>query len=189
MDVLQLADVFENFVESSTRKYNVNPWYSYSLSGYTWKAGSKLTNIKLDYIKDKEFLLLLENNIRGEIPSVMGDRYVECASGIQSDENTKLSYIDANYLYGWAMSQPLPTGEFGKLYFLEEYELEQIVEGLRFITDDNEYDYFIECDLEYPAEFKEKTENFSLCPYQTKADPSLFSEYMNSVKQPNYKPT
>ena len=49
--------------------------------------------------------------------------------------------------------------------------------------------YFIECDLEYPAEIKEKTENFPLCPYQTKADPDLFSGYMNSVKQPNYKPT
>ena len=55
--------------------------------------------------------------------------------------------------------------------------------------DDNEFGYFIECDLEYPAEIKEKTENFPLCPYQTKADPNLFSEYMNSVKQSNYKPT
>ena len=49
--------------------------------------------------------------------------------------------------------------------------------------------YFKECDLEYTAEIKEKTENFPLCPYQTKTDPNLFSEYMNSVKQPNYKPT
>ena len=53
MDVLQLADVFENFVESSTRDYKINPLYSYSLPGYTWKAGLKLTNIKLDYIKSK----------------------------------------------------------------------------------------------------------------------------------------
>ena len=51
-DVLQLADVFENFVESSTREYKINPLYSYSLPGYTWKAGLKLTNIKLDFIKD-----------------------------------------------------------------------------------------------------------------------------------------
>ena len=28
-----------------------------------------------------------------------------------------------------------------------------------------------------------------MCPYQTKADPDLFSNYMNRVKQPNYKPT
>ena len=183
MDVLQLADVFENFVESSTREYKINPLYSYSLPGYTWKAVLKLTNIKLDYIKDKELLLLLENNIRGGISSVMGDRHV------QSDENKQILYIDANNLYGWAMSQYLPIGEFGKLNFPEEYELEQIVEDLRFIPDDNEYGFFIECDLLYPAEIKEKTKNFPFCPYQTKADPNLFSGYMNSVNQPSYKPT
>ena len=103
MDVLQLADVFENFVESSTREYNNNLLYSYSLPGYTWKAGLKLTNIKLDFIKDKQLLLLLENNIRGGIPSVMGDRHVV------SDVNKQILYIDANNLYGWAMSQYLPT--------------------------------------------------------------------------------
>ena len=183
MDVLQLTDVFENFVETSTLMYGINPLYSYSLPGYTWKAGLKLTKIKLDFIKDKQLLLLLENNIRGGISSVMGPRFIE------SNENTKLLYIDANNLYGWAMSQYLPTSEFEKLDFPEEYEFEQIVEDLRFIPDNNEYGYFIECDLEYPAEIKEKTENFPLCPYQTKADPNLFSEYMNSVKQPNYKPT
>ena len=104
MDVLQLADVFENFVESSTREYKINPLYSYSLPGYTWKAGLKLTDIKLDFIKD--LLLLLENNIRGGISSVMGDRHV------QSDENKQIFHIDANNLYGWARSQYLPTGEF-----------------------------------------------------------------------------
>ena len=113
MDVLQLADVFENFVEKSTLEYNINPLYSYSLPGYTWKAGLKLTNIKLDFIKDKELLLLIENNIRGGISIVMGDRSIE------SDENTNLLYIDANNLYGWAMSQYLPTSEFEKLYFPE----------------------------------------------------------------------
>ena len=92
MNVLQLADVFENFVESSTRECKINPLYSYSLPGYTWKAGLKLTDIKLDFIKDKNLLLLLENNIRGGISSVMGDRHV------QSDENKQFLYIDANNL-------------------------------------------------------------------------------------------
>ena len=109
MDVLQLTDVFENFVEKATLEYSINPLYSYSLPGFTWKAGLKLTNIKLDFIKDKDLLLLLENNIRGGILSVMGPRYIE------SDTNTKLLYIDANNLYGWAMSQFLPTGDFKKM--------------------------------------------------------------------------
>ena len=66
MDFLQLADVFENFVEMSTLLYGFNPLYSYSLPGYTWKLGLKLTNIELDFIKNtaklasgKELLLLL----------------------------------------------------------------------------------------------------------------------------------
>ena len=111
--------------------------YSYSLPGYTWKAGLKLTNIKLDYIKDKEILLLLENNIRGGISSVMGDRFVE------SSQNKQILYIDANNLYGLAMSQYLPTSNFEKLGFPEKYELEQIVEDLRFIPDNNTYGFFI----------------------------------------------
>ena len=69
MDVLQLADVFENCVESSTREYKINPLYSYSLPGYTWKAGLKLTNIMLDFINDKDLLLLLENGKSFQISS------------------------------------------------------------------------------------------------------------------------
>ena len=56
IDVLQLADVFENFFEKSTLEYSTDPLYSYSRLGYTSKAGLKLTNIKLDYIKYKELL-------------------------------------------------------------------------------------------------------------------------------------
>ena len=185
MDVLQLADVFENFVEKATLEYSINPLYSYSLPGYTWKAGLKLTNIKLDFIKDKELLLLLENHIRGVISSVMGPRYIE------SDENTKLLYIDASNLYGWAMSQYLPTGNFKKikLWCDEVYEydsglMNEIKEDILETPDDNDYGYIIECDLENPAEIIEKTENFAFCPYQAKADPELFTTYMNSVKQP-----
>ena len=69
----------------------------------------KFTKIKLDYIKDHKLLLLLENNIRGGISGVMGDRY------IKSGDKTKIIYIDANNLYGYAMSQYLPTGQFYKL--------------------------------------------------------------------------
>ena len=53
MDNLQLTDVFENFVEKSTLIRGINQLSSYSASGYTWKAGLKMTKIELDFIKDK----------------------------------------------------------------------------------------------------------------------------------------
>ena len=132
MDVLQLADDFEIFVEEATLEYNINPLYSYSLPGYTWKAGLKITKNKLDFIKDKKLLLLLGNNIRGGISSVMGPR------SIASDENTQLLYMDANNLYGWAMSQYLPTGDFKKIKFLENDDSSQ--EDILSTPEDNEYD-------------------------------------------------
>ena len=168
MDVLQLAEIFENFVEKATLEYGINPLYSYSLPGYTWKAGLKPTNIKLDFLKDKDLLLLLENKIRGGISSVMGPHYIE------SDENTKLLYIDANNLYGWAMSQYLPTGDFKKMRSFakfgcdnEELLTYEIKEDILNTPDDYEYGYFIECDLEYPVEIKEK-KTFHYVPIKQK---------------------
>ena len=38
MDVLQLSDIFENFVQTSTEEYGINPLYSFSAPGYTWKS-------------------------------------------------------------------------------------------------------------------------------------------------------
>ena len=112
----------------------------------------------------------------------MGGRYVE------SDENTELLYIDANKLYRWAMIQLLPSGDFEKLD-TSQFTRQEIIEDLLMIPDDNECGFIIECDLEYTVEIKEKTENFPLSPYQTKADSELFTSYMNNVNQPNYKPT
>ena len=81
----------------------------------------------------------------------MGDRYVQSTSGIQSDENTKLLYTDENNLYGWAMSQYLPTGDFKKIKFSENDDdlvlIDEIKEDIKNTPDDNEYGYFIECDL------------------------------------------
>ena len=48
-----------------------------SLPGYTYQCALKYTTIKLQTLQDKDLILLIENNIRGGISSVMGDRYVK----------------------------------------------------------------------------------------------------------------
>ena len=55
-------------------------------------------------------ILLVGNNFRGGITSVVGDRYVKSA------DNIKILYIDANNLYGHSMSQPLPYQEVEMWY-------------------------------------------------------------------------
>ena len=104
-DVLLLACVFEKFIKVSINEFDINPLYCVSLHGYTWQCGLKYTGINLQTLQDKDTILLLENNIRGGISSVMGDRY------INSDENKKILYVEATNLYGHSMSHPLPYDE------------------------------------------------------------------------------
>ena len=65
----------------------------------------KHTDIKIKTLQDKDMILILENNIRGGKSNNMGDRHA------QSDENIKLLFVDANKLYGWALSEYLPYDE------------------------------------------------------------------------------
>ena len=76
-DVVLLADVFEKFIKVSLNEFKINPLYCVSLPGYTWESGLKYTGINLQTLQDKDMILLLVNNIRGGISSVMGDRYVK----------------------------------------------------------------------------------------------------------------
>ena len=111
-DVLLLACVFEKFIKVSINEFKINPLYCVSLPGYTWQCGLKNTGINLQTLQDKDMILLLENNIRGGISSVMGYRY------IKSDENGKVLYFDANNLYGHSMSEPLPYDEINLIMML-----------------------------------------------------------------------
>ncbi len=56
-----------------------------------------------------------------------------------------ITYVDANNLYGWAMSQSMRHSEFK---WMDEKEFSTIDWGAQSSTQDD--GYFIECDLEYP---------------------------------------
>ena len=172
-DVLLLTYVFEKFLKVSVDEYGISPPYCVSLPGYTWQCGLKYTGINLQTLQNKDMILLLENNIRGGISSVMGDKYV------QSDENKKILYVDANNLYGHSMSQPLPLDE---LKFENNVKLEDILNTL----DDSKIGYFIEVDLTYPSNIKEKTKNFPFAPVNKKNSSDKFSDYMKEFKPDIY---
>ena len=144
-----------------------------SLPAYTWQCGLKYTDVKLDTLQDKDMILLLENNIRGGISSVMGDRYVK------SDDHKKILYIDANNLYGYAISQSLP---YQDLKFDPSTDIETILST----PDDSEIGYFVEVDLKYPDEIKDKTKNFPFCPENKFSPTDNFTDYMDLNKPESY---
>ena len=171
--VLLLTCVFENFIKVSFKEFEINPLFCVSLPVYTWQCGLKYTRINLQTLQDKDMMLLLEIIIRGSISSVMGDRY------IQSDENKKILYINANNLYGHSMSEPLAYDE---IKFNRDNKLEDILNT----PDDSDIGYIIEVDLKYTDNIKEKTKHFPFAPVNKKINLDDFSDYMKETIPDTY---
>ena len=85
-------------------------------------------------------------------------------------------------LYGHSMSQPLPYDE---IKFDKNVKLEELLNTL----DDSDIGYFIEVDLTYPDNIKEKTKNFPFAPENEKINPDHFSDYMKTIKPDTYTQT
>ena len=103
----------------------------------------------------------------------MGDRF------IKSNKNKKILYIEANNLYGYSMSQPLPYDE---IKFDKNIKLENILKT----PDDSDVGYFVEADLTYPDNIKHKTKKFSFAPVNKKINPDVFNDYMKEIRPDTY---
>jgi hypothetical protein len=140
-DVLLLADVIENFRKVCRANYGLDPMWYYTAPGLAWDACLKLTEVELDLISDPNMYLLVERGIRGGI-STITKRHAIANNKYMTNYDPKkeskyLPYLDANNLYGWAMSQPLPIKDFK---WMNDNELEKWTE----------HSCILEVDLEYP---------------------------------------
>ena len=155
-DVLLLADVFENFRDVCLTKYELDPAWYYTAPGLAWNAALKMTKVELELLSDREMLDLFEKGTRGGVSSIM-HRYAKAnnkymGKDFSRDELKKfLVYLDANNLYGWAMSKPLPTKGF-KWMTKEE------------LQDWKNHSCILEVDLEYPKELHDLHNEYPLAP-------------------------
>ena len=170
-DVLLLADVFENFRENSLKTYGLDPVYYFTAPGLAWDACLKMTNIELELLSDPNMLLMFEKGIRGGI-SIISNRYGEAnnkymGKGFDRNKLIKyLMYLDANNLYGCAMSMKLPTHGFkwlsgGEMKNLYDNQIIQVWEKTPCI---------LEVDLEYPKELHDLHNDYPFCPERVKCE-------------------
>ena len=114
-DVLLLADVFQNF-RNSVYQHHLDPLHFVTLPSLAWASALKYTGAELDLITDPDMYLMVENNMRGGIATI-SQRYAQANNPLvegydPSKPNSWITYLDANNLYGTAMSEPLPKGNF-----------------------------------------------------------------------------
>ena len=124
-DTLILADVFENFRKACIKTYELDPAHFISLPGLAWQTCLKKTGVELELLTDYDMLLMIEEveyvtlyieYVRGEICHAV-HRYAKADNKYmknydKSKESSYIQYLDANNLYGAAMSENLPINEF-----------------------------------------------------------------------------
>ena len=115
-DTLLLTDVFENLRNKCIEIYELDPAHFLSAPGLAWQAFLKKTGLRLELLTDIDMLFMVEKGTRGGIYQAI-HRYAKANNKYVKnyDKNIELSYLmflDANNLYGWAMSQKLPVDGF-----------------------------------------------------------------------------
>ena len=177
-DVLLLADIFQNFREINLTNSGLDPAHYVSSPGLSWDAMQKMTNVKLDLISDVDMQNLNEKGMRGGI-STITHRYAQANNKYMKnyDPEKKSSYIlylDANNLYGWAMSQKLPTGDFRWIPSPEYINLDSYDEN-------SAKGLILEVDLEYPPELHQLHNDYPLAPEKIVVREEMLSDYSREI--------
>ena len=169
-DVLLLADVFENFRKMCLEIYELDLAKFISAPGLAWQAALKKL-VKLDLIADLDMLLLIEKGIRGGRCNTVrrntkaSDKYMRDYDLMIKIKNLCYSnYWGANNLYGWAMSQKLPTFNFewveGTSQFIEVF--------IKNYDGKSELGYILDIDVKYPKEIYELHGDLPFLPERKK---------------------
>ena len=158
-DVLLLADVMESFRKLCEKNYELDPAHFFTTPGLAWDAMLKMTDVKLELLEDVDQVMMIEKGIRGGNSNAFkrfasaNNKYMKIFN--LEEASRFLVYLDANNLYGWAMSQPLPVGKFSWMNEKELANWRDLEEGRGCI---------LEVDLEYPKELHDLHNDFPLAP-------------------------
>ena len=111
-----MADIFENFRDVCIKNYKLDPVWYYTSPGLSWDALLKKTEITLDLLSDVNMILFIEGGISCGV-SMISNRYGKANNKYMEnydpkEESIYMTYLDANNLYEWGMSQKLPYKNF-----------------------------------------------------------------------------
>ena len=98
--------------------YALDPCHYVTLPSFAWDASLRLHNQVLELFTSEQadMYLKVEDSIRGGM-SAIANKYAKANNKYMPNYDKKkpskyIIYLDANNLYGWAMSQHLPYGNY-----------------------------------------------------------------------------
>ena len=113
---------------------------------------------------------MVGKGIRGVIFPAM-HRYVKANNKYMKDydenkESSFLEYLDANHLYGWAMSEPLPVDGFDWIKDLSKID-EDFIKNYDKNSDKG---YILEVDVKYPKSLHDLHNDLPFLPERMRID-------------------
>ena len=174
-DVLLLADVFENFRNVCMSYYELDPAHYFTSPGLSWDALLKMTGQKLELLTNIDMHLMFESGTRGGV-SYISHRHAAANNKYMKDynpeqESSYIMYLDANNLYGCAMSESLPTGNF-KWGDVAKYDLNKYGDGKGAV---------LKVDLRYPKPLHDLHNDYPLAPEQLTPESDMLSDYCKEI--------
>lgn len=166
-DILLLADCFENFRDNCMNGYELDPVHYFSTPHFTFDAFMRHSKISLELFSDVDMYLFVTRGIRGGL-SMVSKRYSKANNkylpGYDPDRPSKfIMYLDANNLYGRAMQEYLPLGDF---QWMSEEEL--VIDEIMKLPYDGPVGCIVECTVSYPPILHDWHSDYPLAPVKTK---------------------
>lgn len=181
LDVYLLSDIFEAFRKISLVEDGLDAVNFVGIPGLSWSSCLKMTKVKLDLLSEKDQYEFFERGIRGGMTFVNDHHVCRNVPGEEGYDSclprTELLYVDANNLYGSALSSKLPMRDFQWVN-----NPESILDNLLSMDCLNmETGYVLEIDLHIPKEIHDLVDDLPLAA-ETKC-PSSITPYMNQLWQ------
>ena len=131
-----------------------------------------MTGQTLELLTDENMLLSYEKDIRGGICEAITKYKKANNKYMKNYDKTKpssyLMYVDANNLYGYAMSKKMPTGDFQWIedssIFIEDY--------IKNYNENSDTGYLLVVDVTYPKDLYEKHKYLPFLPEKIKINKS-----------------
>lgn len=179
LDTLLLADAFEEFRTLCLETFGLDPCHFHTAPSLSWAAALLESKVKLEVIRSPQMLEFLNQAMKGGYSAV----HHQFARANQPDMEdydplqpiSSIITFDANNLYGYAMSQFLPHGDF--VWSEQEYTEEMIKNW----PVDGERSAFLEVDLTYPPHLHDSHNDLPCAPENITVGPEHLSAYQQDM--------
>ena len=182
LDVLLTADVWSGYRTWCLEKTGLEPGHYVSGPSFSWDAALKMTRPRLQYLKDIDMHLMIEEGIRGGISNVIKRHATANNPSIpgydSTQPNTYIQFYDAVNLYGFAQMGKLPYDDF-RWEVVTNDSLDQLLNR----NPDGDRGYILEIDATIPAEFHDELNQYPIFPDKMVITEKDISPYSANIRE------